>query len=126
MKLMNLSEEIKRSFANKYLRWGLLLDDSVIDSAGVNVIKKDDWEIRYIESSDENGNYLEFYAISSEYSDEHFRIYSNGDINTFEAISEGYSYNESLPGNKEVQRQAYVEKNKQVYKYLKEVGLYRR
>lgn len=126
MKHVNLTEEIKRSFANKYLKWGLLIDDSVIDSAGVNLIQKESWEIRFIEATDEKGDYLEFYAISSDYSDEHFRIYNDGQIETCATIAEGYSYNESLPGNKAVQRQAYVEKNREIYQYLKTVGLYRR
>ncbi len=126
MKLNNLTEEIKRSFAGKYLKWGLLLEDSVINSASTHVINKEKWEIRFIENEDKMGKYLEFYAISSDYPDEHFRIYDDGTIQSCDTILEGYSYNESLPGSKEIQREAYIENNRKVYEYLKETGLYRR
>lgn len=126
MKKYTFSEIVKRSFANKYLKWGLLLDDAVIDSVGAHVINKDEWEIRFIEASDSKGAYLEFYAISSTYPDEHFKLYQDGLIVTCDTIAEGYSYNESLPGNKETQREAYIKNNRKVYDYLKDTGLYRR
>ena len=126
MKLNNLTEEIKRSFAGKYLKWGLLLEDSVINSASTHVIRKENFEIRFVENEDNEGKYLEFYAISSEHADEHYRIYDDGSIKSCDTILEGYSYDESLPGSKEIQREAYIENNRKVYDYLKETGLYRR
>lgn len=126
MKLNNVTEDIRRSFANHFLKWQLLLDDAVIDSMNTYVIKKDAWEIRFIENQNDDGKYIELYAISPDYSDSHLRIYQNGVIEELDIIMEHYSYDESLPGNKEIQKEAYVEQNKLVYKYLKETGLYRK
>lgn len=126
MKLMNVNEEIRRAFANKYLKWGILLEDSLIDSAGAHVINKKEWEIRFIECNDEDGLCLEFYAISPEHPDEHFKIYQSGDMKTCETIKDGYSYNEYLPEQEKVEKQAFIEKNKKIYEYLKDTGLYRK
>lgn len=126
MYLEYVNEDIKRAFANKFLKWGLLLEDSVIDSAHAHIIRKKDWEIRFIQSENEKGKYLEFYAISHIHSDEHFRIYQNGIVEMCDVIHEGYSYDPSLPGNKEIQRAEYLENNKKVYEYLKNSGLYRK
>lgn len=125
MNLNYITEDIKRSFANHFLKWQLLLEDAVIDGMNTHVIKKEEWEIRFIENENADGKYLEFYAISSMYSDSHFRIYQNGVIEELDVILEHYSYDETLPGNKEIQKEEYLEQNKVVYEYLKENGLYR-
>ena len=125
MHLNYVTEEIKRSFANKYLKWSLLLEDAVIDSAKAHVINTDEFEIRFVESLDDQGKYLEFYVIGHYHSDEHFKIYQDGHIEEGDIILEGYSYNESLPGSREKQRQEYFENNRKVYDYLKNTGLYR-
>ena len=126
MKLDYVTENIKRSFANHFLKWKLLIEDAVIDSMGTYVINKDDWEIRFVEGDNGDGNYLELYAISSKYSDCHIRIYQNGAVEELDVILEHYSYDETLAGNKELQKKEYLEQNKVVYEYLKETGLYRK
>ena len=124
--MYTVKEDVKRAFANRFLKWGLLLEDCVIDSANTYVINKQSWEIRFIKDLDNRGKYLEFYCISSEFSDEHFKIYEDGSIEECEIIKAQYPFDPSLPGDKEIARKKYLDENKVVYDYLKEKGLYRK
>ncbi|MCH4888044.1 DUF247 domain-containing protein [Acidaminobacter sp. JC074] len=124
--MYRVKEDVKRAFANRFLKWGLLLEDCVIDSSNSHVIKKDAWEIRFIEDTNDRGNYLEFYCISHEFSDEHFKIYEDGTIEECDIIKAQYAFDPTLPGDKEIARDLYLKENQVVYEYLKEKGLYRR
>lgn len=123
-RLDNLNEAIKRTFANRFLKWGILLDHAVINSQSVYVIQQEDWQIKFIESNDDKGGYLEFYTSSKKYGDTHFRIYESGELMELEALKENYLYDENIPGSKEASHEVYVSENKKIYEYLKSVGLY--
>jgi hypothetical protein len=87
------------------------------------VIKKSDWEIKFVENRDEKGHYYEFYATHPKIHDQHFIIYHNGDEVTLDALTEGFDYNPSIAGSHEEQKALFVESNREIYKHLKEVGL---
>lgn len=120
-----VTEEVKRTVANKYLHWKILLSDAMINSDGVHLIKKEGWDIKFIEGENSKGGFLEFYSIKSNRNDEHFRIYVNGDLEELEAIVDGYSYDETVPGDKDSKHTEYTENNKRIYNQLKEIGLYK-
>lgn len=120
---IQFSEETRRSFANRFLKWGIMLREAVIDRASIHVIAKEDWHIKFIEGENAEGKYLEFYTTHPTLHDTHFRIYDNGQEEELEALTDGYDYNEALPGDKRLQRQTFVENNKKVYEQLKNVGL---
>ncbi len=120
-----LTEEIKRTFANKFLKWGLLLNYAAVDYAKTHLVKKDSWEIRFIECDDSKGKYLEFYAIHDSFKDTHFRIFDNGEEEELEAIAESYDYDETVPGDKEKKHNEYTNRNRELYKQLKDLGLYK-
>jgi hypothetical protein len=116
-------EAVKRTFANHYLKWGVLLNDVVIDAKNCPVIHKSAWEIKFVEGKDEKGNYYEFYATHREKHDQHFIIYENGDEVTLDALTEGFDYNPSLAGNHDAQKELFFESNRKIYEHLKNVGL---
>lgn len=120
----NISEEIRRTFANRFLKWGILLRDSVINGASTHVINKADWQIKFIQGINEEGSYLEFYGKHPEHHDLHFKIFENGDEILLEALTDGYNYNPALPGDRVVQREQFVKDNKEVYEKLKALGLH--
>jgi len=122
--LNNLSEEIKRAFANRFLKYGILIDQAVLNSTCAHIIIYDNWQIKFIEGDNIQGKYLEFYTQRSNHSDTHFRIYQNGYVEELEAVSQGYAYDRTLPGDKEMQHTKYVENNKKIYNSLKEIGLF--
>ena len=116
-------EAVKRTFANHYLKWGIMLSDVVIDASQCPVINKSGWEIKFVEGEDNKGKYYEFYATHRQKHDQHFIIYENGDEVTLDALTEGFDYNPSIAGSHEEQKALFVESNREIYKHLKEVGL---
>ncbi len=119
-----LTEEIKRTFANRFLKWGLLLN-ATLDSSKTNLIKKLDWEIRFVDGSNDVGKYLQFYAINDNMQDSHFRIFENGDVEELEAIAESYDFDETIPGDKEKKHHEYTDRNRAIYIKLRALGLYK-
>lgn len=120
-RLTVLTEEMKRAVANRYLKWGILIDDAVINNDEAHLILKKGWEIRFIQGE----NYLEFYAMNNITGDTHFKVYANGDVEELEAVSESFTYDVSIPGDQDAKRKIYAEKNKIIYDTLKALGLYK-
>lgn len=120
----HISEEVRRVFANRFLKWGILLRDAVIDSSEAHVILKEDWEIKYVQSENAQGKFYEFYGKHINKHDTHFRIYENGVVEELEVLTDGYDYNPSIPGDKKSQREAFIENNKKVFESLKSIGLH--
>ena len=50
------------------------------------------------------------------------RIYQDGVIEDLEAIAESFTYDVSLPGDKEIKHKEYVNNNKKIYDELKKSG----
>lgn len=125
VRLTVLTEEIKRAVANRYLQWGIILDDAIFSSVESHFIQKKGWEIRFIEGENEKGKYVEFYDMNNITGDTHYRVYTDGEIEELEAIAEGFTYDVSVPGDREVKHKEYVENNKRIYEELKEIGLYK-
>jgi hypothetical protein len=123
MKKINISDNVHRTFANRFLKWGILLNEAVINAASAHVINKDKWKIKFVQGQDDQGHYLEFYAIHPDKADSHFKIYESGDVTELPALTEDYDCNPSLPGQCSIERESFIEKNKEIYESLKRVGL---
>ncbi|MBN2795545.1 MAG: hypothetical protein JXR88_09080 [Clostridia bacterium] len=119
-----ISETVRRVFANRFLKWGIMIRDAVIDSSEIHVINKDDWEIKYVSSINEKGKFYEFYGKHSELHDTHFRIYEDGEVEELEVLTDRYDYNPSIPGDQATQKEVYLENNRRIYESLKAIGLH--
>lgn len=119
-----LTEEMRRTFANRFLKWEVLLREAVINGGGTHEINKGGWHIIYVEGQDDQGHYLEFYAKHPDQHDTHFRIYQNGEMKELEALLEGYDYDPALPGDQFAQRNEFIEKNRKIFLELKLAGLH--
>lgn len=123
-RLNYLNENIKRAFANRFLKWGILLNEAVLGRENYYQINHQDWQIRFIESLDSEGGYLEFYTMNKLVGDTHFRIYANGNVVELQALRENYLSGETIPGRKKLLKEIYVEENKKIFDDLKLKGLF--
>lgn len=118
-----IAEVVKRSFANRFLKWEILIDEAVINGAKAHVINKAGWHIKFVKGNNEQGHYYEFYAQHPSITDMHFRIYDSGFEEELEILTDGYDYNPSLPGDQTLQRESFIASNRKVYESLKAAGL---
>lgn len=120
---MKLNKTIVEKFNDKYKNWDLRIDQSVHIKDNIYEVKGKGWNIRFIvEESDSNSN-IEVYASHRMTSDTHFRIDSNGEIETLDSCIEFLVYDPKVKGDKEIQDKYRRDYNKKVYKSLVEKGL---
>lgn len=123
-RLNYLNEEIKRAFANRFLKWSILLNEAVLGAHNYYEINHEGWQIRFVESRDEQGGFLEFYTMHKNYGDTHFRIYDSGSVVELEALRENYLKHDDIPGREPQLREIYLEENRKIFHDLKDIGLF--
>jgi hypothetical protein len=114
-------DEIRQSFARYFQAFGLELPDPLPPRGYVG---GKGWSVRYAVLPDENGQpCLEFVANHRMTNSRHERILSTGEVIGFPGFEHDYSYNPSVPGDKEAAEARMKAHNDAVAEDLRSKGL---
>jgi len=113
--------EIEVRFNTIFTIWGIRLPSDAVTKRKRGKIIHAGWTIWYLFGSDENGEYLDYYASHRMTEDDHVRIYFDGScellptICTFRLVSQNPEEDARLEAE-------YIEKNRRILEMLKAKG----
>lgn len=112
---------IAETFNKRFAGWKITLPEKDLNARRSGYINQEGWLIPYCFGKDENGEYMDYYAINRWYGDSHVRIYADGreeDLPTLRSIHETSWYPEEA---KQLEDEFY-ERNRKVAKMLIDKG----
>ncbi len=116
-------EGLMELFNHEFDRWEIKLLPEAIESDEVWMIVKRGWTIWCRFGSDENSEYLDYYASHRMTSDRHVRLYPDGRRESLETLSEFFSYPKDATPEEIVYKKAeFNAYNQAVSKMLNEKG----
>ena len=112
---------IETQFNRDFAHWDIVLPpDDIINKRSGKICKRG-WIIRYLFGSNQNGEYLDYYASHRMTNDRHVRIYANGESEQLPAISGSRASSQDPQKDKELEQEFY-EKNRRVAEMLSQKG----
>lgn len=120
---MNINESIKQQFNKKYKHWDLRIEDSILIKEDLYELRDKGWNIRFKVAFEDEAPFIEVYACHRMTSDAHYLIDRNGRIEVLDAIVDMFAYNPQIENDEELQRKAFLMRNKKIYNDLMEKEL---
>ena len=116
-------EEIEKAFNQTFANWDIQLPAEVVASRQSGKFFKGGWTIEYLFGSEEDKEYLDYYAVHRMTNDRHVRIHADGHCENLEMPMEFIVYPEGSDEIAQEQaKEAFYEHNRAVYERLREKG----
>ncbi len=115
--MASIEEEFNRTFAN----WEITLPPGAIESRQVGRILKRGWTIWYLSGSDDESEYLDFYASHRMTDDRHVRLRSDGRTEYLDSIRSMGRASKDPEENKRLAEEFFAH-NRKVHQMLEEKG----
>lgn len=114
---------IKERFHTKFSLEENVLKEEDLVIGNKKTIPTKEWLLKMIMQEDENGPYLEYYAIHGTRGHLHERIYSSGKEERLEVLKQYIAYSPSIPGDREKSAREFENYNRKLITNLKKQGL---
>ena len=117
-------ERIETIFGDMFDHWGIRLPADAVRRRGRGQILEQGWAIWFLFDRDEDGEFLDYYAMHRMTNDRHVRIHEDGRVTGLDALPAiGPSWNpDDGPEAKERAEQAYWAECERISKMLEEKG----
>lgn len=112
---------IEEQFAERFKNWDIRLPDEAIKVRTRGKINKAGWTIWYLFGSDEQGDYLDYYAAHRMTNDSHTRIRADGLVEGLPALAEMFVGSDD-PAEHAKLRAAFFKENQRIAQLLEAKG----
>jgi len=112
---------IEEQFADRFKNWSIRLSHDAIESRTRGKINKAGWSIWYLFGSDEQGEYLDYYATHRMTTDSHTRIRADGLVEGLPALAEMFVGSDD-PAEHARLKAKFVEENRKIAQLLEAKG----
>lgn len=114
--------KIPEAFEN-YFRNPRVSFPAAVQASGGS-IREGGWDIRYMVGREGARAFMELYAVNRRTNDRHIRIYDDGVVEPLQAVSDGFSYDPKLPGDRERAQREQRQKDEPLIADLRKKGLW--
>ena len=116
-----MDELIAKTFAKRFSHWKIRIPEDKLENRRSGYIQEGGWLIQYCFGKDENGEYMDYYAVHRMADDSHVRIYEDGRKESLPALSSIYLLSDDPVEAKRL-KDEYEEHNQEVVKMLNQKG----
>ncbi len=114
---------IKERFNRKFPSAESLLSEEDLFVGNKKTIPAREWLLKVVMQENEDGPYVEYYAIHGTRGHLHERIYSSGKEEQLEVLRQYIAYSPSIPGDRERSARDFESYNKRLMRDLEKQGL---
>lgn len=118
-------ERIESVFNETFAHWGIRLPPENLRERKRGKINEEGWTIWFLFGEDDDGEYLDYYAMHRMTNDRHVRLHADGRATWLEALPEGLSFAfdpKEGPEAEERARQKYWSESERISRLLDEKG----
>jgi len=112
---------IEEQFADRFKNWGIRLPEEAAEFHTRGKINKAGWSIWYLFGSDEQGEYLDYYATHRMTTDSHTRIREDGSVEGLPALEEMFIGSDN-PEEHARLKATFIEENRKIAQLLEAKG----
>lgn len=118
-------ERIESVFNETFAHWGIRLPAENLRDRKRGKINEEGWTIWFLFDEDEDGEYLDYYAMHRMTNDRHVRLHADGRATSLEALPQGLSFAfdpKEGPEAEERARKKYWAESERISRMLDEKG----
>ena len=108
-------------FASRFAHWAIRLPEDHVAQRRRGKINQAGWTIWFLFGKDDRGEYLDYYASHRMTSDEHVRIYADGEVEELEALLSLRLTSQDPEDDRRLEAEYFAE-NRRISNMLEEKG----
>ena len=112
---------IEEQFAESFKNWGIRLPDEAVEAHTRGKINKEGWSIWYLFGSDEQGEYLDYYATHRMTNDSHIRIREDSSVEALPSLAEMFIGSDDPAEHARLKAKS-IEENRKIAQLLEAKG----